>query len=379
MRQFLLSIIAVTLLYGATPARAQDEKAQFLQWPNQLQDEVLKMYQAGFSGQIHLYVKDLSTGVRYTHNAATPTYIASVVKILFMVELFDQVERGELSLDDYVEFTSEDVRSGSPLFNYLPIGARLPVRVLAEAMIQQSDNAASDLIANQVGLERINAGYKARGYHGIGQITRLLDVRHLVFGQLDSRIKTFTPRQFRSIDFSKGGEAKAKKIREYLGGGASNITSRSIDRAYRDYYKTGYNSATMESVGQLLEDLYLGNVVSSTASKSMIEILKGTQTGAGRISAYLPPTTPIAHKTGTQYRRTCDVGIVETPNKKAFVFSACIKGSKGVKRDEVIARLAYSAYNLLSNTEAEMPKAANNASKKKRKKRRRGRRRKAKL
>ena len=43
----------------------------------------------------------------------------------------------------------------------------------------------------------------------------------------------------------------------------------------------------MESVGQLLEDLYSGNVVSSTASQMMIDILKGTQTGAGRISAYL--------------------------------------------------------------------------------------------
>ena len=68
-----------------------------------------------------------------------------------MVELFDQVERGKISLDDYVEFTSEDVRSGSPLFNYLPIGARLPVRVLVESMIQQSDNAASDLVANLIG------------------------------------------------------------------------------------------------------------------------------------------------------------------------------------------------------------------------------------
>jgi len=371
--------MAAILLCGVSSARAENEKAQFASWPGQLQDEVLKMYQAGFSGQIHLYVKDLSTGIRYTHNAATPTYIASVVKILFMVELFDQVERGEISLDDYVEFTSEDVRSGSPLFNYLPIGARLPVRVLVESMIQQSDNAASDLVANLIGLERINTGYKARGYHGIGQITRLLDVRHLVFGQLDSRITAFTPRQFRSIDFSKGGEAKAKKIREYLGSGGSKITSRSIDRAYRSYYKMGYNSATMESVGQLLEDLYSGNVVSSTASQMMIDILKGTQTGTGRISAYLPPTTPIAHKTGTQYRRTCDVGIIETPNKKSFVFSACIKGSKGVKRDEVIARLAYTAFNLLSQNEATLSKAENNGTKKKRKKRRRGRRRKAKL
>ena len=378
MRQFLLILIAIATVYGSAPAKAQDQKAQFPQWPNQLQDEVLNMYQAGFSGQIHLFVKDLTTGVRYTHNAATPTYIASVVKILFMVELFDQVERGKLSLDDYVEFTSEDVRSGSPLFNYLPIGARLPVRVLAEAMIQQSDNAASDLVANLVGLDKINSGYKARGYKGVGQITRLLDVRHLVFGQLDPRITTFTPRQFRSIDFSKGGEAKAKKIKEYLGSGTSNITPRNIDRAYRNYYKTGYNSATMETVGQLLEDLYLGHVVSSTASQAMIDILKGTQTGAGRISAYLPPNTPIAHKTGTQYRRTCDVGVVETPNKKAFVFAACIKGSKGLKRDEVIARLAYSAYNLLSTDEATASKFESAPSNKKKRKKRR-RRRKAKL
>jgi beta-lactamase class A len=378
MLRFVSILFVVLCLATPTPARAQLEKPQFPRWPLLLQDEVMKMYQSGFSGQIHLYVKDLASGARYTHNAATPTYIASVVKILFLVELFDQIERGELSLDDYVEFTPQDVRSGSPLFNYLPVGARLPIRVLAEAMIQQSDNTASDLVAKKVGLARINGGLKARGYTGFGQITRLLDVRRLVYGQLDSRILSFTPRQFRSVDFAKGGEAKAKKISDLLKESDHYITPIKIDRAYRKYYVRGYNSATMESVGRLLEDLYLGDVVSSTASRSMIEILRGTQTGSGRISAYLPPQTPIAHKTGTQYRRTCDVALIETPSKSSFIFAACIKGSKGVKRDEVIARLAYKAYSLITQPNLSLLNTGVNSSKKgkKRKRRRKSKKRK---
>lgn len=371
MARVLFTIILLVSLGSVQPSEAKPLKKQFSAWPNLLQNEVLNMYQAGFSGQIHLFVKDLKTGVRYTHNAATPTYIASVVKILFLVELFDQIERGELNLDDYIEFTSQDVRSGSPLFNYLPVGARLPVRVLAEAMIQQSDNTASDLVANKVGLERINQGLKARGYSGFGQITRLLDVRSLVYGQLDPRILSFTPRQFRSVDFAKGGDAKSKKISELLKEAPNYITPSKIDGAYKSYYNSGYNSATMESVGRLLEDLHLGNVVSATASQAMVDILRGTQTGSGRISAYLPPETPIAHKTGTQYRRTCDVGLIQLPNKDSFIFAACIKGSKGVKRDEVIARLAYKAYTLISQPDLAASQLERRANKKHKKKKRR--------
>jgi len=355
-------------------AFAQSEKPQFSTWPTKLQDEVTAMYHAGFSGQIHLYVKDPETQILYTHNAFTPTYIASVVKILFMVELFDQIERGELSMDDYIEFKNKDVRSGSPLFNYLPVGARLPLRVLVEAMIQQSDNTASDLVANKVGLERINGGLKARGYEGFGQITRLLDVRKLVYGRLDPRILNFSAKAFRSVDFSKGGEAKAKKLSELLKEPSGYISPHKLDGAYRAYYRQGYNSATMASVGRLLEDLHRGDVVSSTASKEMLEIMRGTQTGRGRISAYLPPATPIAHKTGTQYRRTCDVGLIYLPNKKPVIFAACIKGSKGVKRDEVIARLAYKTYNLLATPDLVVKETRPyNFKKKKKRRKRKGR------
>lgn len=367
------TFLAFVLASPVSSALAQSEENRVPVWPSKLQDEVTAMYQAGFSGQIHLFVKDLKTQVQYTHNASTPTYIASVVKIAFMVELFDQIERGELSMDDYVEFTKQDVRSGSPLFNYLPVGARLPIRVLLEAMIQQSDNTASDLIANKLGLDRINRGLKARGYNEFGQVTRLLDVRKLVYGQLDPRILNFSAKTFRSVDFAKGGKAKAKRLCDLLNERPGYISAGKIDNAYRAYYRKGYNGATMANVGRLLEDLYRGDVVSSTASIAMIDVLKGTQTGRSRISAYLPPDTQIAHKTGTQYRRTCDVGLIYLPSQTAVVFAACIKGSKGVKRDEVIARLAHKTYELFTKPELVAEEDARHSKKRKKRRKRRGR------
>ena len=70
----LVCILAFVVVIGTTASAdaRPSHKPQFAAWPNALQSEVLNMYHAGFSGQIHLFVKDLATGTRYTHNAATP-------------------------------------------------------------------------------------------------------------------------------------------------------------------------------------------------------------------------------------------------------------------------------------------------------------------
>ena len=354
---------------AASPAYAKPESHPT--WPAELQSELLDAYRDGFKGEIHLYVKDLTTGVEFGHNAFTRTYIASVVKILFMIELFDQVERGEVSMDEYLEYKPEDTRGGAPLFNYLPVGAKLPLRAVVEAMIQQSDNAASDIIVRRVGIDRINAGIKARGYTGFGEITSLIDVRYRVFGPMDERVSDLKSSQIRMLDFARGPEARAAKLGQLVGEPGA-FTAEDVEQAYALYYAAGANSATMRAVGGLLEDLTMGRVVSSSASAQMIDLLAGTQTGVRRMSGRLPPELRIAHKTGTQYRRTCDAGVLFLPNTKKVIFAACLKGSTGGRREEVIAQLAGSVYEHLADDPKFKP-TKKKSKKKKKKKKKKGR------
>lgn len=341
--------LALTLALGS---RAQAEPPSFFPaWPAELQSTVLKLYR-NFRGELMLYVEDIPSGIVFEHNAATPTYIASVVKIPFMAELFRQVEAGTISLEEELVYTADDLRDGSPVFNYVKVGTPVRLRIVLEAMIQQSDNAASDMIARRVGIDRVNAGMKTMGYRGFGPITSLLDVRRLIYSQLDPRVNELTPAQIRAIGFAKGHEARVLKITDLLGELPGTYAIPDIDQAFRRYYASGYNSATMRQVGHMLRDLAHGKLVSAKASEQMIDVMLGTMTGPKRLTAYLPPGTPVAHKTGTQYQRICDVGLIYVGKDHPVVFAACTKFQRQRSQaEEVIARAARRTFELLAPPE----------------------------
>ena len=53
-----------------------------------------------FAGSISLYVADLNRGYRFGHNEERLMYLASGIKLLVMVEVFRQREKGILSFDE---------------------------------------------------------------------------------------------------------------------------------------------------------------------------------------------------------------------------------------------------------------------------------------
>lgn len=352
VRAALAGLLAVALLLAPAPeAAAQKGGPFFPTWPVELQSTILKLYRS-FRGELMLYVEDVPTGVVFEHNAATPTYIASVVKIPFMAELFRQIEAGTISLDEEMVYTADDLRDGSPVFNYVKVGTPVRLRIVLEAMIQQSDNAASDMIARRVGIDRVNAGMKAMGYGGFGPITSLIDVRRLIYSQLDPRVNELSPAQIRAIGFAKGHEARVLKITDLLGELPGTYSIPDIDLAFRRYYASGYNSATMRQVGHLLRDLAKGKLVSPRASEQMVDVMLGTMTGPRRITAYLPPGTPVAHKTGTQYQRICDVGLIYVGKDHPVVFAACTKFQRARSQaEDAIARAARRTFELLASPE----------------------------
>ena len=348
-----LAATVVSLSLGLVSLPEADAKAgpYFPTWPAELQSTILKMYRT-FRGELMLYVEDVPSGVVFEHNAATPTYIASVVKLPFMIELFRQIEDGSVSLDEDMVYTADDLRDGSPVFNYVKVGTPVRLRVVLEAMIQQSDNAASDMIARRVGIGRVNEGMKALGYKNFGPITSLIDVRRLIYAQLDPRVNDLSPAEIRAIGFARGHEARVLKITDLLGELPGTYAIPDIDLAFRRYYASGYNSATMRQVGLVLRDLANGHLINERASEQMLEIMLGTMTGPKRMISYLPPGTPVAHKTGTQYQRICDVGLFYGAKDHPVCFAGCTKFQRQRSQaEEVLARSARRAFELLAPPE----------------------------
>lgn len=334
---------ALLLLLAPANARADD---YFASWPTALQTDVVRTAR-GYRGEFALYVKDLSTGTRYTYNAATPMYLASTVKLPVMIELFRQVEAKQVSLDEELVYRARDIRDGAPLLSFLRVGTPVAIQILLEAMIQQSDNAATDMIIRHVGLDNVNRGLVKEGIFGFGPITTLLDVRRLMYQHIDPSTADFTPQQIFQLGVTRPLDARISLLTEWLDRPPGTLTTADYGAAFEAYYASGYNSAPMEAMGALLEALERGKLINATRSRQMIEIMLGTQTGHRRIRAGLPPGTLLAHKTGTQFHRICDVGIFYMPNNRPIVFAGCVKGRKR-KGEEVLARLARRAYYHLS-------------------------------
>jgi beta-lactamase class A len=325
-------------------ASAQD---YFEQWPVELQTEVTHLYRS-FNGEIMLYVKDLATGYKYTHNSATPMYIASGVKMAVMVELFRQVKAKRVRLDEEVIYGPMDTRDGAPVMSYLRVGTPVQMRILLESMIQQSDNAATDMILRRIGVPNVNRGLDEENIFGFGPITTLLDVRKLVYKEIDPRAMQLTPAELTSIGVAENMGARLARLEDLFHEQPGTFTTTDFDRAFNAYYRTGNNSAPLDAVGILLERLAKKTLVSMEASKQMLEVMMGTQTGARRARAGLPLGTPFAHKTGTQYRRICDLGIFYISEKKPVVFAMCVKGGQTRRRaEEVIAHVAQRTYWLM--------------------------------
>ena len=71
----------------------------------------------------------------------------------------------------------------------------------------------------------------------------------------------------------------------------------------------GSNVTTPREIASIIKRLYLGDIVSASASEAMIELLKGCS-DRSMIPLHLSSSTLVAHKIGSSTRIKADVGIV---------------------------------------------------------------------
>lgn len=205
---------------------------------------------------VSIVVMDKDSTVLFEQSADHLVPSASVIKIPILVELMYQAIATRFKLSDKHKLTEAEKVGGSGDLQYEP-PREISIEELAVEMVRVSDNTATNILINKIGMENVNNMLAHHGY----EVTRL---------------------NRRMMDF------------EAVKAGIQNYTTAA------------------ESAG-LMHAILTGKIADDKSCKKMIEILLKCE-DVTTIPRYIPKTVPIAHKTGTLDYVRGDVGIVYGEN-----------------------------------------------------------------
>ena len=94
-----------------------------------------------------------------------PMKPASMIKMFVLAKAMQDISEGKLSLDEELIVAPENVVGGAGSIAGLGYNAKVPVRLLLEHMIKESDNTATNILIDRVGgLEVLNEYLKQKNY-----------------------------------------------------------------------------------------------------------------------------------------------------------------------------------------------------------------------
>lgn len=222
---------------------------------NTVNIEIMKRLQAT-PGDVGFCYKNLADGGELSFNTAKALLPASVIKLFVLSEAFRRFEDGTLERDREITVPRSACVPSCGAINYLHDNLTLTVRDLCELMIILSDNTATNVLIDLLGMDAVNASAREDGFRDTVLRRKMFDSEKAALG---------------------------------------------IE-----------NATSVRDVARWLELAYRGALVSPAASAEMLSILRDQRLN-GKIPFYihaLPNARPIAHKTGEDTRVTHDVGIV---------------------------------------------------------------------
>ena len=251
-------------------------------------------------GKVAVAIKHLERGEQFEHRADEPMPTASLVKFPVMVAAYEAARQGDIQLEDRVTFGDGDKTPGSGvLTQHFSPGLELPLRDAIRLMIAFSDNAATNVVLNRIGLA------------STGELMSQLGLPNTKIHSLVFRRDTSLDPQ-RSQQFGLGSTTAAETVRLY-------------------------------------EMLHRRELVSSDASQAMLEHLRACQDDR-KLARRLPPEARLAHKSGAVAAARCDAGIMETPSGPIAI---CVLTSENEDRrwsednaaEKLCAAVARAAYD----------------------------------
>lgn len=180
---FLLAGVGVSVAQGASPCcpEAMKEKQQLL-W-QKLQAQVQET-DKGLDGVMGVSILDLSSGETMLLHADEVFAQASSIKIAVLAELYRQAAEGKLKLSEIYTVRKSDMVQDGDIYNGLTAGiTQVTLRDLATMMIAVSDNSATNVLIERVGMENVNATLRGLGLKSTLLRRKMMDLKAAAEGK----------------------------------------------------------------------------------------------------------------------------------------------------------------------------------------------------
>ena len=107
-------------------------------------------------GDVALFAENLKNHATVAISPDTPVQTASVIKLAILYEALEQVRSGKAHLDDRLTLTAADQVQGSGVLHFFDVPLSLTLKDALTMMIVMSDNTATNLVIDHLGLENID-------------------------------------------------------------------------------------------------------------------------------------------------------------------------------------------------------------------------------
>jgi len=284
----MLSLLALALL-SAQPRAVENQDLLRKKLESKITERLSRV-----DGVVGLWIKDLTSGEEMALDAGRLFPTASSIKIAVLLELYRQAGEGRFRITDRHRITAAERTPGSGVLLELGDGTvEMSIKDLAILMITVSDNTATNILIDQVGMDSVNA-----------TLDRL-------------------------------GLGRTRLLRKMM--------------ALKEQARGNENVSTPQELGRLVEKIYRAEVLGADACREILDILSRPKPGP--IRALLPPEVKVAHKTGGISGVRNDVGVVLLEGRP-FIVSAMsnllAEEDEAQKAISEVARMAFDYFQRLA-------------------------------
>ena len=126
-------------------------------------DQQLQAIAQAHLGHVALYAHNLKTGQTATFDPDEPVKTASVIKLGILLDAAEEIRAGHATLDERLVLSRQNQVEGSGVLGQLTAPLSLTLGDTLTLMVVLSDNTATNMAIDRLGLAHINATLRAAG------------------------------------------------------------------------------------------------------------------------------------------------------------------------------------------------------------------------
>jgi len=282
-----LKLIASILLLLASALAQSAPNKQELLW-QKLETSVTDTDRS-LDGVMGVAIVDLTDNHQYLLHADDVYPQASSIKIAVLAELYRQSQQGKLKLTDSYTVNASDLVPDSDIMGGLTPGVtKLTLRDVATMMVAVSDNSATNVLIDRVGMDNVNA------------LMTSLGLKHTLLRR-------------KMMDLKAAGEGRE-------------------------------NVSTPKEMSTLLEQIYHGKVLNKEMTDDFFKVLSTHKDSW--IPRYLPEGLKMANKPGALEGVRNDSGVIFVENRPYIICVMTTYLRRESDGEEAIARVSQAAYRM---------------------------------